>query len=383
MKLAALALAAMVVAGGGDLDAIRETQAKLVALRGENRETSGATQELTVLKHQLADWADSRIANSGPHPEAAALTATLNAEFDQKKYVVPDGDQYREYLGDVGAFEVSHPDGDESWLRLTTSVGVHCEYEDSVYLFEWRDGLWHRRFTAEQTDYTKGKYFPLHYNYVGVSQPDGAGERLVLAIANTEGCASTWQSIDYTISRIGSTGKTLLHGSDVLNIGDIEPYHGRIEPNRALIEFLGQSQDTDVLVRPHVLQYAIDGDKGRRIEPIALSAQDFVDEWLTKNFSEIAAWSDGSLRDLHDKLIKDSWHFNFVQRCTSHSDRWQIEVRQLNDGGAAAEYYFLVAQGGQYGFRMLDVSSERQPGCPGSAKPREGSDAFPTLFPKK
>ncbi len=64
----------------------------------------------------------------------------------------------------------------------------------------------------------------------------------------------------------------------------------RLEPNGMRLEFTGDSIDPVLAVRRHVLRYAIDGAGGvRRVDPMALSAQDFVDEWLRTPWAGIAA----------------------------------------------------------------------------------------------
>jgi hypothetical protein len=370
---AVIFLLAASVARAGDLEAIRQTQLKLIAMRGQNEEVRGANAELTVLKRQLRDWAESLIVNSGPFPEVTTLSATLNALFDQKKAVVPDDDWTS--LGEVAPFEVSHPEGDPAWLKLEIGVGIECGFDESVYLYEWTGAEWARRLESEQNDYTKDHYAPQGLGYVGVSPPGADGSRLVLTTGISPSCASVWQALYYRLFRVGAKSSTLVEETTGINID--RELQARIEPHGVLIEFLTGSKDTVVWARTRVLHLAIDGNKVSRVEPIALSAQDFVDEWLDSKWSEIAEWSDPKLEDLHSELQKASADdgFQIVQRCTENPNQWQVAFNFEDD-----TFYFLIQQRGEYGFRMVDVSDERQPGCPGESRPRTGGDPYPTLF---
>jgi hypothetical protein len=60
MKWIVFLLASTTIVGAADLEAIRATQAKLIAARGQNEDVRSVNPDLTVLKHQLRDWAESQ-----------------------------------------------------------------------------------------------------------------------------------------------------------------------------------------------------------------------------------------------------------------------------------------------------------------------------------
>jgi hypothetical protein len=172
---------------------------------------------------------------------------------------------------------------------------------------------------------------------------------------------------------------TLLDGSDTVYMGsDDESYQGRLEPHGLLVEHRGWSKDVGVLIRRHVLHYQVDGDSVRRVEPIALDPQDFVDEWLSDSWSEIKEWSESKLEKVHSTLEKAAVDggFQLVQRCMDNASHWQIGF-DFESG----EYYFLVEQRGEHSFRMIDVTDERSSGCPGEGAPRTIENPLPSLFP--
>ncbi len=365
-----------------DLDAIRATQAKLIAARGKNEDVRGANPDLTVLKHQLRDWVESKISKLKVDSDPAGVSSQVNEELNRVKLTKAEQDYEGLRLGEIDAVSLDHPKGDTSWLLFTTVVGIDsCGHDTSIYLYEWRGGAWSRRFELEEVA-SGGRFAPLEFvGSVEVSPPDEYYNRRVLVLSNSWGCASMWQGFSYALFKIGGQRTTLLDDTATVYMGGEEDsYHGRLEPGGVLIEHLGDSIDTGILIRQHVLHYAIDGNSVKRIEPIALTAQDFVDEWVRVKWEDAAPFSNPELKSVHAEFEESRAYgeFEFVQHCPGNANKWQISVAFDDD-----TYYFLVQQKGEYSFRMLDVSDERQPGCPGEDPPSNvGSHAtYPTLFP--
>jgi hypothetical protein len=387
MKWLVLLLAAAALMEAADVEAIRQTQAKLIAMRGQNEDVRGANPNLTLLKHQLRDWAESRISKLKRDADLGEASSQLNGELGRFKLTRED-QNYEEYrLGEIDVVSLHHPEGDQSWLLVTTVVGIDsCGHDTSIYLYEWRGGAWSRLFELEQVE--SGDHFaPIEsLASVEVSQPDEYLDRRVLVLSNSWGCASMWQGFSYSLFKIGGERTTLLDDTATVYMGGEEnSYHGRLEPGGILLEHLGDSIDSGILIRQHVLHYAIDGNSVRRIEPIALTAQDFVDEWLRGEWADVGQFSDSRLRSIHTDLHEPPSYgeFQFVQHCPGNSDKWQIAINleDMEDD----TYYFLVQQNGEHSFRMIDVSDERQPGCPGEDSPHNlgTQSTYPTLFPTK
>jgi hypothetical protein len=377
MRWAVILLAVAALMEAADVEAIRQTQAKLIAMRGQNEDSQGATPQLTVLKHQIRDWVESKLGKLAANVDIDRASHEIDAELARVKLIQQDDLQ----LGDIEGITLEHPKGDTSWLLFKSIVGLDsCGRDTSIYLYQWQGGAWTRIFELEHNAYF-GKYGPLEdVESVEVSYADQYQNRLVLVLANSWGCASMWQSLSYSLFRIGGIRRTLLDESDTVYLGD-DSYAGRLEPGRMVIQYLSYSKDLGVLVRPHVLRYVIDGDSVRRVEPIALTPQDFVDEWLTSKWAAVSPFSDSKLESIHAELADDESSgldgFQFVQHCPGNRNRWQIGFdTERNDA-----YYFLVEEQNEHSFRMIDVSRKRQPGCPGEDKPRQIGDKYPTLFP--
>jgi len=151
-----------------------------------------------------------------------------------------------------------------------------------------------------------------------------------------------------------------------------------------LIEFTQSSIDDGVHNREGIRHFLIEGDQVRRVDPVALSPRDFVDEWLTRGWDESAVWSESpTLRHWHAKLHADFVSGEFGDRtmhCQSH-DLWQVTVEPWNaqkNFEPEPKAYFLVRWRPPYHFTMVNISEKAWPRC---ARQDPEADEWRTLFP--
>lgn len=361
---------------GADLGEIRATQRKLFAERGRHPEVRDATEDVTVLKHQLRDWIDALLAGTGAQVDPSTLRNQLNAGLRNTRLAGPFTPEHS--LGEVDDVQVRWTLGATPWLEVTTRIGIDCMHDESLYLYEWAGSAWNRRFQLEQNDYKPGHYNPQYFDHVELSAPNADGERLLLTFSHTWSCASWWQNLHYRLFAIGSNVKTLLDDARWGYLGAERPYAARLEPDGALIEFDSDSLDGAIHNRPAVMHFLRERDQVRRVEPVALRAQDFVEEWLTRPWAEMKTWSTPSLQAWHNQLSSKSFQgeYHFAQPCEYLPGQWQMGVARNGH-----EYFFLVEEMDAYRYRMLDISEARQPGCPGEQRAKGYGEARPTLFP--
>jgi hypothetical protein len=131
-----------------------------------------------------------------------------------------------------------------------------------------------------------------------------------------------------------------------------------------------------------VARYEVDGEKVRRIHPLALKPEDFIDEWVQLNGDDAKRWSNRSLQpDLqswHSKLVgfeQDSTEMKFVQPCPKlegSDSKWMIDLwidQKLNPSVNEEDLYVLVGE--RNGIYYVDgIYKNRPPGCPGEASMR-------------
>ena len=141
-----------------------------------------------------------------------------------------------------------------------------------------------------------------------------------------------------------NTASPILSGEHDIWFGG-PPYQVRLEPDELLIELTDRSIDAGIHSRTHVLHFNVAGPAGERIDPVALCPRDFVEEWLTRSWTEMESRSAEADRE---KLKK--WHDFFgggfvageielVQKCQENARPVAGRHRHRNvrgQGGAGA-----------------------------------------------
>jgi hypothetical protein len=134
---------------GGNVADLKATAAKLQAQRLHAPGWRGESPLLTVFKHEVRDWVESNM--TGEISDPPRFATSLNSVLKEAGLLCPDGRCAADNnLGLLGEVEVSLPAHDPRWLQITTSVGIVCECDQSIYLYERQDGLWNRRLESEQ-----------------------------------------------------------------------------------------------------------------------------------------------------------------------------------------------------------------------------------------
>ena len=182
----------------------------------------------------------------------------------------------------------------------------------------------------------------------------------------------------------------LVDGRHDAFLGSFWPIAGAVTAGDFLVEFRARSIDGGIHSRAAIFHYRIDREKVTRVDPLALSPRDFVEEWLTHEWvKEAADWSEGgsrpSRRDWHLKLHKDFVSGSNAiptRHCASSPDLWQVafdfsEPPTPWDKPPVATY-FLVRWRPPYRFTMVRVGSQPDLRC---KEVDPAADEQPTLFP--
>jgi len=333
----------------------------------------------------LRDWMEPLLPQSRQAlvDELPFVAARINADLARAGFLKPNGDD--EQNGDNGlpsAVKFSRPLEAPDLLIATWGVVVPCGRYDVVYVYDYSHGAPRRVLE------THGENGAETVSEVVVSKPDVYGGRLIAALRFPVQCGSSWSMLSYDLFQLRGTAETaapLLSGSETIHDWD---YQVRLGPDELLLEFTGQMIDTDYLERTHVLHFNATGAAAHRIDPVALQPQDFVDEWVTKPWTEMESRS-GDLKKWHDFLAggPDEYvggTFDFVQPCQDKPGQWQIGVSFESLKGKelpeALPVYFLVQQSEQYKFQMTGISFDRPDGCPGETPLK---DEHLSLFPPR
>ncbi len=131
--------------------------------------------------------------------------------------------------------------------------------------------------------------------------------------------------------------------------------------------------DADIHNRTRIHRYSFAG-RAQRLDPVALQPQDFVEEWLTRPWTEMEARSAAGAKRWHERLYAASVsaEYHAVMPCTAIPGHWLIGLDIDRIGRKRLpkplETWFLVEDLGDFHYRMKAVgSSMPAAGCPGAA----------------
>lgn len=371
------------------LGALHKTLQSLHAQTDVSAVNLGDGPNLTRAKHQLRDWIESQLGPIEKEGDETKVSERLNKALEKVSVSRSLYDQ--NLLGSLGGVSLEWESG---LLVVITRVGIVCQQDHSAYAYKRINGKWQRIWESEQNDYRN--YAPQHLNAVHVwqSYEDGkqAGPVYILTLGNEWGCASIWHRVYYRIWRVDSSGSKNLvdeFGDAYLRsqsyiVGSIvnSPAHFS-GPVDALIEFSQQSVDGGVHNREAVRHLLIEGDRVRRVAPIALSPRDFVDEWMTRPWAESQEWSSSpDLSMWHSKLHADLVGGSFVgdtMHCQT-PDLWQVGFKPQDaqrNFQPEPSIYLLVRWAPPYNFALADINNSPWPQC---TQVDQEADKWHTLF---
>jgi hypothetical protein len=341
-------------------------------------------QRSAAFKEALRDWIESRLPSSRSafDSDLSHLQAKLRETLWRTGLMQPDGsDEY----GHVSRMEISQPAEYPEALSVVVGVTVPCGFDDSFYLYDYSQGSRNRVLESNGSRQHDESISDIYY-----STPDEMGSHLILTLRYGVQCGSSWNGLSYDLYRLGANSEAavpIFSGEHGIWFGAEHPCQARLAPHELLMELRDRSIDAGIHNRTHVLRYEIKPDFVERVDPVALQPQDFVDEWLSRPWSEMESRSSAAgrekLQQWHDFLSGDfvSGDLSLVQSCAEKPDHWQISVDMHYASGKELPepltVYFLVRHLDTFRFEMTDASFSRQDGCPGESQPNLES---PSLF---
>jgi len=414
VRAASLLLAAALLLAGAGVALAEdapppELHAGLAALRGhfsENPDTGGASSAFDPIKQALRDWLLAHLPREKPTEESVSeLAEAINSSLKQADLFCPGGGgeegpctHDREFfpLGYLDEVRLElHDWGDAGiFLAARTAVGVSCGFDVSAYIFAWSAGGWRLAWQGEQSDYGKEHYRPGWIGEVGIGPRDEkTGTRLVLTLGSNPACQSNFQAAYLRLWRMGARledSRLLLDRAETIYLGRNDPpLLGDVGLDDATVEFATPSIDLDVHNRETVFHFKASGDAIARVDPVALSPRDFLDEWLRRPWAESVLWTEPKHREElaeRHRAIREGTDYvsgSFAEptrRCTVRPGLWQVGIAL----GASEEErdqrqptYFLIRWQPPYRFRMVDGADRPFPEC---FAPDPEADDWRTLF---
>ncbi len=257
-------------------------------------------------------------------------------------------------------------------VAVVVVLAIPCGDDDSLFLFRHDADGWHLVLDRERNDYetVAGGAGGLEYR---VSAPDEHGSRLVLVSDINPWCSSMWQSIRWEVVRLNRGWRDpeqVASGRDTIYLDTDLTLE--VTPDTFGLDFTGSSIDPGRVKRDYHRHYRVlPGNRLERVEPIAGSPLDFVEEWLIENDIDLQDYGSGE--------------FSQPARCSEGT--WQIEFDfYANDDGDEEKvtYFFVAEEKGT--FRMVANRAEPREGCitpvtPEPAPENGDAPAPPTTTP--
>lgn len=319
-----------------------------------------ARRAIERFKDRLQAYVETSLACMPAAASDAAILAALRAHGDRGERG-PKTDGHGRDL-DYAVLPVpNHAD----WIAVVPSFGIQCG-SDAIALFYRRQGAhWREAMVRRSAPYKEvnGGWENLHIDAPRAG-PDG---RWYVALTHgTPWCTSIWSG--YHVELVRPTADPLR--PDIFlrrHLGYNRGFDTMVTaaPRWFEVRLVDFSHDDNIWVRTSVQRWAIEGDHTRRIPPVALNAQDFVDEWIMTPWREASAWSAPGLAAWHrklgfadaDKTEIDTW-FDQIRACPGN----RTEVALGSENGQ--EYYLMVRRRG-LAFRLLGLSRRHDLRCAG------------------
>ena len=160
------------------------------------------------------------------------------------------------------------PNGLSTWAAFTTTLGIKCGEDSSLYLLQRNGDVWHLRLAME-SNMQLGIDSALGYFQYAVSQAGPDGHFFVVGADVNPWCSSNWQQLRFeafALDASGTASKVLSKSSDIF-LGGYPPYKLSIQNHVFTLEFAAQGEPGEV--RTHLISYSVEGSSAMRVAPIA------------------------------------------------------------------------------------------------------------------
>ena len=238
---------------------------------------------LTTLKHQIRDVIQTRINSSFIRTNPDELRGSVLADLkdlgvtveDPEPSIVDDSYSDTSYTyGDIWGISLENPASREDLLVATTTLGVCCGRDTSLYFFQNDGARWDLAMAVEANDYNDVSGAQGRFQY-RISSPDRLSNFFVVAANVNPWCTSNWQSLRFKVFRPGQTAyepRVLLSEERTIWLGggfeDERAYRLRLRGNRFSLEFYGEK----------FLKSMADGDDTDDSEPLDVASYKVIQD---------------------------------------------------------------------------------------------------------
>ena len=315
----------------------------------------GASFLMTNAKHDLRELAQEALKSQPGNAReiAPSVRNAMVAALASERIGIGDELQTEQY-GSVVSVDVIAPEGHRNLLAVVVELSIPCGSDAALFVFR-HDADWRLVYEREEDDYEAISGALGSFTWK-ISPPDAQGRFLVVTSSITPWCSSAWHQLRYQVDRV-EPGRSEAFPIDR---AEFTSYQWDVELEATAdsysIHFDGSSFDPAILVRAYQLHYVVDGDQPVRVDPIASSPRDFVEELLSMSSDTAARWSDVDPAVV-DESVPDPDGFNeFGETVRVSGDTWQVRIDHYSgaDFETFVSIYFIVAESnGAYRLREI------------------------------
>lgn len=361
----------------------------------------------TIRQLRAIGLPNSEDLQTGPPPKVPGLLRVLNQELkalivedlndNSRRHAVPSEEEILQELTTAGWEEIpSHKWNAYGEIRqikfdwktqyepgiliVSTQLWLPCGSTDpdsAIYVFRGIARKWDLVLVAESDFDPAGERDETGMQYQ-ISPSDSGGNWFLVLAHVPPSCRRAQNVLRYKALRPGPDPEqpiVLLSGRETINPFFEPAFRINVESDWFAVT-QGRIRRLDGEPGIAVLRYDLSDGRARRVAPVALTPEDFLDQWAQMSWDDAKQWtkasSDSGLRDWHEKLnslASDSAEIESVRHCsgaTESDQKWLVELsidHRLNP--SLSEYLYVeVARRG--GVLSLDAVYKTHPsGCTG------------------
>jgi hypothetical protein len=350
---------------------------------------------------------DSIESEEGPPARVPGLLRQLNRELraliienlnDGTKHAVPDEEEILEQLRAAGWDEIpSHkwnaygeirqikfdwkPGYEPGILIISTQLWLPCGSADpdsAIYVFQGIARHWDLVLSAESDFNPLGENDETGMQYE-ISPADSRGRWFLVVAHVPPSCRGTHNVLRYKALRPTANENqptVIVSGRELINPFFEPAFRIRLETDWFAVTE-GRTRKLDGEIGIVISRYDLSDNGVRRIAPLALTPEDFLDQWAQLSWDDAKRWtgapSDSGLQEWHSKmnsLTSGTAEIESVRHCSGTDDgdqSWLIELsidERVNSSIKQRTLFVEVAK--REGSFFVDRVNERHPsGCPG------------------
>jgi hypothetical protein len=381
--------------------------------------SSAARKAVQVIqKLRSIDAPNSRDLDVGPPPKVPYLLRQLNQELkaliiedlnDQTQHTLPNEEEILDRLRAAGWQELPSnkwtaygeirrinfdlkADYDPPLLIVSTQLWLPCGSTDpdsAIYVFRGMSRRWELVLSSDSDFDPVGGDDESGLQYK-ISPRDSRGRWFVAVAQLPPSCGGDGNVLRYKVLRPGSNADkptVLVAQREVIDRSFDPPFRLEVQGDWFAVTE-GKQRVLGGGTGVRILRYAVDTNKIRRIAPLAVYPEDFLDEWARLSWDEAQQWviesSEDSLKKWHTRLNnigKNSSEIEFIRRCSGTGDSegtWLIDLAVDSRSERSMEdrrVYVQVSKKNNT-FFVNDIRENLPAGCSGKTLPalRDGRE---------